>query len=66
MEFVKTNPARLYALAVAVLALVAFYVPELPTELVLGVVAALLGTGEAVQRTENRKTARAYAEIPRA
>ncbi|MGW8327320.1 hypothetical protein ACWGLE_05335 [Streptomyces sp. NPDC055897] len=57
MQFIKTHPARIYAVAVAALALVAHFVPELPSALVLGLVAAVLGTGEAVQRTEDRKTA---------
>ncbi|WP_405793354.1 hypothetical protein [Streptomyces sp. NBC_01506] len=59
MHFVKTHPARLYAIAVAALALVAHYVPELPSALVLALVAAILGTGEAVQRAEDAKTATA-------
>ncbi|MFD3638719.1 hypothetical protein [Streptomyces griseus] len=57
MHFIKTHPARIYAVAVAALALVAHYVPALPSTLVLGLVAAVLGTGEAIQRTEDRKTA---------
>ncbi|MFF4430491.1 hypothetical protein ACFYZ4_15120 [Streptomyces sp. NPDC001513] len=56
MTFAKNHATRLYALAVAVLALVAHYVPSLPSALILGVVAAVLGTGEAVQRLENAKT----------
>ncbi|MFG2676931.1 hypothetical protein [Streptomyces sp. NPDC048445] len=32
-------------------------VPELPSTLVLALVAAVLGTGEAVQRVEDQKTA---------
>lgn len=59
MGFVKNHAARVYAVAVAVLALVAHYVPTLPSALILGVVAAVLGTGEAVQRLENAKTAAA-------
>lgn len=50
MNFVRVHAARLYALAVAVIALVAHFVPELPSALVLGVVAAALGVGEAVHR----------------
>ncbi|MFJ3858146.1 hypothetical protein ACIPRL_18115 [Streptomyces sp. NPDC090085] len=61
MEFVRNHPARIYAVAVAALALVAHYRPELPSALVLGLVAAVLGTGEAVQRAEDRKTAVAGA-----
>ncbi|UFQ15501.1 MULTISPECIES: hypothetical protein [Streptomyces] len=59
MQFIKTHPARIYAMAVAALALVAHYVPELPSALVLGLVAAVLGTGEVVQRAENAKTTEA-------
>ncbi|MFF4495523.1 hypothetical protein [Streptomyces sp. NPDC001546] len=61
MEFIKTHVARIYAVAVAVLALVAHFAPSLPSPLILGVVAAVLGTGEAVQRVENGKTVSAYA-----
>ncbi|MEV7278113.1 hypothetical protein [Streptomyces sp. NPDC093111] len=57
--FVSAHPARIYAVAVAALALVAHYRPDLPSALVLGLVAAVLGVGEAVQRTENGKTAAA-------
>lgn len=57
IEFVRRNPVRLYAVAVAALALVAVYVPGLPREEVLVLVAAVLGIGgEAVQRVENNKT----------
>ncbi|MFG3349228.1 hypothetical protein ACGF1Z_29745 [Streptomyces sp. NPDC048018] len=59
MQFISKHPARIYAVAVAALALVAHYRPELPSALVLGLVAAVLGVGEAVQRTEDRKTATA-------
>lgn len=50
LDAIKTNPVRLYAIASALLALVAFYVPGLPVVLILGVVAAILGTGETVRR----------------
>ncbi|MFE9569230.1 hypothetical protein ACFYMW_12130 [Streptomyces sp. NPDC006692] len=59
IRFVQTHPARIYAVAVAALALVTHYMPELPSALVLGLVAAVLGTGEAVQRAEDTKTAAA-------
>lgn len=62
MQFISKHPARIYAVAVAALALVAHYRPELPSALVLGLVAAVLGVGEAVQRTEDRKTAGAVEE----
>ena len=57
IKFVQTHPARIYAVAVAALALVAHYFPELPSALILALGAAVLGTGEAVQRTEDAKTA---------
>ncbi|MFI7357158.1 hypothetical protein ACIBTP_24885 [Streptomyces avidinii] len=61
IRFAHTHPARIYAVAVAALALVAHYIPELPTALILGLAAAVLGIGEAVQRTEDQKTATAGA-----
>ncbi|MFJ6137493.1 hypothetical protein [Kitasatospora sp. NPDC092286] len=62
MQFITTHPARIYAVFVAALALVAHYIPSLPSALVLALAAAVLGTGEAVQRAENDKTAAALAE----
>ncbi|MFD7591728.1 hypothetical protein ACFV6D_01675 [Kitasatospora sp. NPDC059812] len=64
MKFITTHPARLYAVLVSVLALVAHYVPELPGALILAVAAAVLGTGEAVQRVENAKTNEAGTPAP--
>jgi hypothetical protein len=48
-ENLKRNPVRIYSVAVACLALVTQYVPDLPTALILGVIAAILGTGEVVR-----------------
>ncbi|MCX4663362.1 hypothetical protein [Streptomyces uncialis] len=56
MPIVRTHPARIYAVAAAALALTVHYVPDLPSALVLALVGALLGIGETVQRTEDRKT----------
>ncbi|MBK3559304.1 hypothetical protein JHN55_22815 [Streptomyces sp. MBT56] len=58
MTFLKTHPARLYSLAVAVLGLVTAFGVHVPEAQVLGVVAAVLGLagGEAVQRVEDAKT----------
>jgi hypothetical protein len=58
VKALKSNPARVYALAVAVLGLVAAYGVHVPSAQVLGVVAAVLGLvgGEAVQRVEDAKT----------
>jgi hypothetical protein len=49
VEALKNNPVRLYSIAVAALALVAFYVPALPVVLILALVAAVLGVGEGVR-----------------
>jgi hypothetical protein len=49
IEAIKNNPVRLYAIASAALALIAFYVPSLPVVLILGLVAAILGIGEGVR-----------------
>ncbi|MDT0488894.1 hypothetical protein ACPEIF_14770 [Streptomyces sp. NPDC012600] len=57
MQFISKHPARIYAVLVAALALIVHYFPDLPSALILGLAAAVLGTGEAVQRTEDRKTA---------
>ncbi|MEV7358264.1 hypothetical protein [Kitasatospora sp. NPDC091276] len=65
MRFVYAHPARLYAVVSATVALVAYYVPGLPVALVLALAAALLGTGEAVQRWEDAKTAAAGIVVAR-
>ncbi|MCX4687218.1 hypothetical protein OG401_23420 [Kitasatospora purpeofusca] len=62
MNVIKSSPARLYAVVAASVALVAHYVPSLPVVLVLALAAAVLGVGEVVQRTEDRKTAEALAQ----
>ncbi|MEU5974286.1 hypothetical protein [Streptomyces sp. NPDC047315] len=63
MPFVSAHPARIYAVAAAALALVVHYIPSLPSALVLGLVGAVLGVGESVQRIEDGKTARAGSGI---
>lgn len=59
ITFIRSHPARIYAVLVAALALVVHYVPDLPSALILALAAAVLGIGEAVQRTEDSKTAAA-------
>lgn len=58
VEFLRNQPARVYGLAVAVLALLTALGVVVPVGPVLGVVAALLALfgGEVVQRVENRKS----------
>lgn len=59
--FIRTHNARLYSIVTAAIALLAHYVPGLPSEIILALVAAILGTGETVQRLEDHKTAQALA-----
>ncbi|MEV0445902.1 hypothetical protein AB0I84_10440 [Streptomyces spectabilis] len=59
INFVHAHSTRLYTIASAAVALVAYFVDGLPTELVLALIAATLGAGEAVQRVEDRKTVKA-------
>jgi hypothetical protein len=58
VSFLKSHPARAYALVVAVLGLVAAYGIDVPSAQILGVVSAVLGLvgGELVQRVEDAKT----------
>lgn len=58
LAFLKQNPARVFALAVALVTLLVAYGIDLPQEAWLGVVAAVLALfgGEVVQRKENAKT----------
>lgn len=57
LAFLKQNPARVFALAVAVVTLLVAYGIDLPQEAWLGVVAAVLALfgGEVVQRNSNAK-----------
>ena len=58
LAFLKQNPARVFALAVALVTLLAAYGIDLPQEAWLGLVVAVLALfgGEVVQRKENAKT----------
>lgn len=56
IAFTRQHPARVYSVAASALALIAVYVPGLPSDSILALVAALLWGGSAVQRCENRKT----------
>jgi len=58
IDFLKQNPARVFALAVAIVTLLVAYGIDLPQEAWLGLVAAVLALfgGEVVQRKENAKT----------
>ncbi|MEN8649131.1 hypothetical protein ABCR94_00390 [Streptomyces sp. 21So2-11] len=62
--FIHDHSTRLYAIAASALSLVAYYVDGLPTGLILALMAAVLGTGEAVQRLEDRKTSQALSLEP--
>ncbi|WP_367046136.1 hypothetical protein [Streptomyces sp. Je 1-332] len=63
-NFIHSNSTRLYAIVSAALSLIAYYVDGLPTGLILALAAAILGTGEVVQRIEDRKTSQALSHSP--
>ncbi|MGW5735747.1 MULTISPECIES: hypothetical protein [Streptomyces] len=64
MEAFKANPAKAVSIVGAILALAATYIPGIPTEAILAVVAAILGGGVAAQKVEDKKTAEAYEAVP--
>jgi hypothetical protein len=66
MDRLKLNPVRLYAVAVAVMAVVAHYLPSLPTALYLGLVAAVLGVGGEVVRLKVTPNATAKKDVAKA
>jgi hypothetical protein len=49
MRWIHLEPVRLYAIATAVMGVVAHYNPDIPTALWLMLVGAVLGIGEAVR-----------------
>lgn len=64
--FTYNNPVRVAAFVSSTVALVvAFVVPEAPTEPAIAFVLSALGLGEFAQRAENKKTDEAlFSEIP--
>jgi hypothetical protein len=62
----KLEPVRIYAVAVSALAVAAYYLPDLPVALYLGVVAAILGVGEGVRSTvtPNSKVVVSTNDVP--
>jgi hypothetical protein len=64
--FVYNNPVRVAAFVSSTVALVvAFVVPEAPTEPAIAFVLSALGLGEFAQRAENKKTDEAlFSDIP--
>ncbi|MEV0443909.1 hypothetical protein AB0I84_02210 [Streptomyces spectabilis] len=64
MDELKKNPAKVMGVVAALLALAAVYIPGLPQEAILAVVAAVVVGGHQVQRFEDQKTEEALAETP--
>lgn len=62
MEYFKDNPAKVLGVASALLALAAVYIPGLPQEAILAVVAVLIGGGLHAQKVEDQKTDEALME----
>jgi magnesium-transporting ATPase (P-type) len=65
-EFVHNNPVRIAAFVSSAVALVvAFFVPDVPTEPAIAFVLSALGLGEFAQRAEDKKTLDAlFTEVP--
>ena len=65
-EFVYQNPVRVAAFVSSTIALlVAFVVPDAPTEPAIAFVLSALGLGEFAQRAENKKTDEAlFSDVP--
>jgi hypothetical protein len=65
-DFIYNNPVRVAAfVSSAVALLVAFVVPDAPTEPAIAFVLSALGLGEYAQRAENAKTDEAlFTEVP--
>ncbi|MEU3599680.1 hypothetical protein ABZ714_13280 [Streptomyces sp. NPDC006798] len=64
LDKLKATPAKTLGLVSALLALLAVYVPGLPQEAILGVVATALLGGYQAQKIEDRKTEEALEETP--
>ncbi len=65
-EFVYQNPVRVAAFVSSTIALlIAFVVPDAPTEPAIAFVLSALGLGEFAQRAENKKTDEAlFSDVP--
>lgn len=64
LPFVGKAPAAWAGLVQAIVALVAVYVPDLPQELVLGLIAGATGLSLGAQKAENSKTIAALYTDP--
>jgi hypothetical protein len=64
LPFVGKAPAAYAGLIQAIVALVAVYVPNLPQELVLGLIAGATGLSFGAQKKENEKTISALYTDP--
>jgi hypothetical protein len=56
LPFVGKAPAAVAGLVQAIIALVAVYVPSIPQEVVLGLIAGATGLSFGAQKKENEKT----------
>lgn len=63
-NFIKDNPARVYAFAFAIAAFIARVYPEIPIEAVILVLLTFLGIGNKVQKIEDAKTLKALYTTP--
>jgi magnesium-transporting ATPase (P-type) len=65
-KFINGNPVRVAAfISSAVALIVAFVVPDVPTEPAIAFVLSAMGLGEFAQRAENKKTVEAlFTDVP--
>lgn len=63
-RYLRRNPARVYSFCVALAAFISRMHPEIPTEVFVVVVLAILGVGNRVQTIEDRKTIKALYMTP--
>jgi len=65
-DYIRKNPARVYAFVFALAAFIARMCPQMPIEAVVVLLLAFLGIGDRVQRVEDQKTLKAlYTEPPK-
>ena len=64
LPFVGKAPAAYAGLVQAIVAVIAVYVPSLPQELVLGLIAGATGLSFGAQKAENTKTVLALYSDP--
>jgi hypothetical protein len=63
-RYTYTNPARIYSYLAVIATYVVRKFPEIPAELLILTAMTIIGVGDQVQRIEDRKTLKAFYELP--